>query len=125
MIAEKFEAMVQLGIDNTRMKDFYDLLIISRTFILEGYNLQTAIRQTFTQRGTNIPVASPLALTEEFACNPNKTKQWKQFLNRNGLSAGSLSETVTQLRAFLLPLLLKDATPKRWQPGLGWTTSIG
>lgn len=58
---------MKLGIANTRMKDFYDLEILSRTFALEGKTLSEAIQNTFQKRGTDPPMESlPVAFTSEF-----------------------------------------------------------
>ncbi len=54
-IAEKFEAMIKLGILNSRMKDFYDIWLLSRQFDFDGTQLAEAIRLTFKQRGTSLP----------------------------------------------------------------------
>ena len=62
VVAEKFQAMVALGIANTRMKDFYDLLRLSETQEFDGETLAAAIRATFDRRGTAIPTERPLAL---------------------------------------------------------------
>jgi len=52
VVAEKFEAMVNLGLSNSRMKDFCDLLSLSREFAFEGNLLSDAIQKTFARRGT-------------------------------------------------------------------------
>ncbi len=57
VVAEKLEALVKLGIANTRMKDFYDLEILSRIFTFEGKTLAKAIQNTFQKRGTDLPIA--------------------------------------------------------------------
>jgi nucleotidyltransferase AbiEii toxin of type IV toxin-antitoxin system len=57
VVAEKLEALVKLGIANTRMKDFYDLEVLSRTFSFEGKTLAQAIQNTFQKRGTDLPMA--------------------------------------------------------------------
>jgi hypothetical protein len=62
VVAEKFEAMVKLGIANARMKDFYDLKVLSRMLPFDGKTLSEAIRKTFRNRGTAIPASgTPLA----------------------------------------------------------------
>ncbi len=66
VIAEKFEAMVLLGIGNTRMKDFYDLWYLSQHFTFEGNLFCSAIAATFERRRTPLPTHTPLALTSEF-----------------------------------------------------------
>ena len=56
-IAEKLEAMVKLGVLNSRMKDFYDIWLLSRQFDFDGANLAEAIRLTFERRDTSVPMA--------------------------------------------------------------------
>lgn len=70
-IAEKFQAMVKLGILNSRMKDFYDLWLLSRQFDFDGRVLATAIRKTFENRKTDIPI-QPTVLQDSFAKDPGK-----------------------------------------------------
>jgi hypothetical protein len=65
VVAEKFEAMVQLGMTNSRMKDYFDLWFMSRHFEFEGPTLAAAVRATFERRGTLVPGRSPIALTME------------------------------------------------------------
>ncbi len=71
VVAEKFEAMVKLGIANTRMKDFHDIWFVARRFEFDGPTLRKAIDATFARRQTNLP---PLleALTAAFADDPSK-----------------------------------------------------
>src|SRR5260221_14742187 len=80
VVAEKFEAMVQLGIANSRMKDFFDLRFLARTFEFEGALLTKAISATFTRRATSIPIDEPVAFTETFTEDPQKKAQWTGFL---------------------------------------------
>jgi len=51
-VAEKFQALVTLGMANTRMKDFYDLWMLARSFEFDGDRLASAIGATFEQRRT-------------------------------------------------------------------------
>jgi len=80
VVAEKFEAIVKLGIANTRMKDFYDLQVHSRTLAFDGKTLSEAIRKTFRTRGTELPTEGmPLAFTPEFYDDESKRRQWTAF----------------------------------------------
>jgi len=54
-IAEKFEAMIKLGSLNSRIKDFYDIWLLSRQFEFDPATLTEAIRLTLNQRGTALP----------------------------------------------------------------------
>jgi hypothetical protein len=66
VVAEKFQAMVMLGIANSRMQDFYDLWVLARQFEFEGQLLSQAIRATFARRRTAVPATVPVALSSEF-----------------------------------------------------------
>lgn len=127
VVAEKLHAMVVLGIANSRMKDFYDLHVLSRRFEFEGTILVKAIRATFKRRKTEIPTDEPLALTEEFAQDRTKAVQWSAFIKKSGLAhnALDLAEVISDLRRFLL-FPLKAASghapvPVRWEAGGPWS----
>lgn len=110
VIAEKLEAIVSLGLPNSRMKDFYDLWVLLRKFTLEDAAIARAIHETFERRGTPIPSEVPLGLTAEFARDPAKEKQWTAFLRRSGLDeTPPLHPVIDALRERLLPLLAYPA----------------
>ena len=106
VVAEKLEALVSLGMQNSRMKDFYDLWIIGRQFSFEAPTLVRAVRATFERRGTNLPRNAPIGLSEEFVTDEQKITQWNAFMARNQLteSRTDLSEVIGELRRFLLPV---------------------
>lgn len=108
VVAEKFQAMVNLGIGNSRLKDFYDIWFLAQRFSFEGLILCDAIKATFTRRKTPLPREEPLALTSEFYENPVKQKQWKGFLNKSQLrvECETLSSTVESIKHFILPVCL-------------------
>jgi Nucleotidyl transferase AbiEii toxin, Type IV TA system len=101
VIAEKFHAMVVLGINNSRMKDFFDLAVIARTSEIDGATLVDALCATFARRGTLMPLSTPIALTREFAVDLAKGKQWAGFTNKAQLPPCELAEIVATLAAFL------------------------
>ena len=126
VVAEKVEAIVKLGLANTRMKDFYDLLVLSRTFPFDGDRVREAMAATFERRGTTISTEPPVALTDRFAADDSKGKQWKAFVKRSGLEkrVGELHETISELSAFVLPPLVAagNATTfvATWGPAGPW-----
>src|ERR1700730_8898360 len=84
VVAEKLEALVKLGIANTRMKDFYDLEVLSRAFAFEGKTLAQAIQNTVQKRRTDLPMEGlPVAFTSEFYDDVNKKRQWIAFCAKN------------------------------------------
>lgn len=84
IIAEKFEAMIDLAQINSRMKDFYDVYRLLRGEKYEEVMLRQAIINTFTWRQTVAQLAHPL-FTDEFATDQRRTGQWKAFLRKSGL----------------------------------------
>jgi predicted nucleotidyltransferase component of viral defense system len=124
VVAEKFEAMVKLGVANSRMKDFYDLWVLAQRFEFDSATLAAAIQATFKTRRTTLP-ASPLALQADFYELPAKQTQWRAFLRKSGLKAESSLEGIIEvIREFVMPVLdgiLKgNAEKKLWQPGGPW-----
>lgn len=103
VIAEKFQAMVALGRANSRMKDLYDIWVLSRTHEFKGDNLPRAIAATFGRRQTEIPSAPPDALTAAFAEDPAKIQQWVSFVDDVAFQPGALADVIRDLSAFLMP----------------------
>src|SRR6185437_13849890 len=91
-IAEKLQALVQLRMLNSRMKDYYDLWLLSRHPELNVATLREAIQRTFLNRNTAIE-ASPVGLSTEFCNDAGKQTQWRAFLKRS-----NLTETPQSLR---------------------------
>lgn len=126
VVAEKLEAMVQLGMANSRMKDFFDLAVLGRSFAFAGPVLRDAIVATFRRRGTAVPTDLPIALGDAFAKDGAKLAQWKAFVGRNGLEARArdLGQVIGELARFLGPPLLAAAKGEsfewRWEPAGPW-----
>jgi len=128
VVAEKFQAMVLLGLVNTRMKDFFDVWALARTFDFDGEVLRRSLKATFERRATKLPLAAPLALTPEFYQEQTKQSQWNAFLKRSQLTeqAAPLDEVVALLQDFLMPPTLAamkgDSFELRWNYTAGWQT---
>jgi Nucleotidyl transferase AbiEii toxin, Type IV TA system len=82
VIAEKFQAMVMLGRANSRMKDYYNIWILSRTHAFVGDRLARAIAATFTRRDTEIPIDPPDGLAAAFAEDPAKASPMGRICQR-------------------------------------------
>jgi hypothetical protein len=127
VVAEKFEAMVKLGIANTRMKDFHDLNSLASLFPFASSSLSEAIRRTFERRKTPLPQeALPTALTAEFYNDATKQKQWEAFVSKNKLYIApiTLQEVTDSIQAFVIPVLPSPASENapdlKWEPGGPW-----
>ena len=103
VVAEKFQAMVDLGKANSRMKDYYDVWIISQAFEVDRSRLAAAISATFARRNTAIPDAVPDGLSRAFAEDAVKRQQWETFKRDLAGDPGSLGDVVGVLEAFLMP----------------------
>lgn len=102
VIAEKFQAMVALGRANSRMKDFYDIWMLSKTFTFAEDRLARAISATFSRRQTRIPSETPDALTSEFANDPLKQRQWAAFAVDLDGAPKQLQTVISDLASFLM-----------------------
>lgn len=128
VVSEKLEAIVTLGMPNSRMKDFYDVWAISKIFPFEGSTLARAIKRTFGRRKTPIPETIPHALSEEFGGDRDKMTQWTAFLKRNGLTEQEtdLASVISELRTFLIPPLVAAGTGESlrqlWPQGGPWSS---
>lgn len=122
-VAEKLEAMVKLGQLNSRMKDFYDIWMLSKNFVFDGPSLASAIRLTFERRGTPVPEK-----IEAFSGSFVKVKQaqWTAFRRRLGQEnvSASLSEIIAEVDRFLSPIITAIVTgksiPRTWMPSGPW-----
>ncbi len=126
MIAEKFQAIVELGMDNSRMKDYFDLNYLATTQSFDGPVLAQAIQATFARRKTQLPEETPVGLLPAFGEDTVKQTQWRAFARKLQMAEGmlSLNEVIDGLQAFLISpveaLLRKDSFNKSWTPSGPW-----
>lgn len=128
VVAEKYQAIVKLGMPNSRMKDFYDLWTLAENFEFAGDGLAKAIGATFQRRETDPPSGPPIGLTLSFADNSNKQKQWSAFLGRTAVASGTrlqLRDVVARIWEFVGPptqsLRSSEELAQTWRAGHGWT----
>lgn len=128
VISEKFFAMVSLGLVNSRLKDYFDIYKLAKTFEFDGALLSNAIRATFDRRGTTVPDVALPGLDAEFCESKTKQEQWQAFVDRAGLSSVDidLAEIVGFLRTFLLPPMQSayrnESFAAKWSSVTGWVT---
>ena len=129
-IAEKFESMVQLGIRNSRMKDFYDIRALSETFAFDGAELREAVSCCFNRRGTPFSPETPEALTAAFYSNPGQRDYWRTYGQDGSLlnpPPTAFEEVGIRIQSFLAPvfasILAGDSFVSRWPAGGPWGTA--
>ncbi|MFA6635479.1 MAG: nucleotidyl transferase AbiEii/AbiGii toxin family protein [Candidatus Omnitrophota bacterium] len=126
VISEKFEAMIKLGLLNSRMKDFYDIWLMTRQFEFKGANIAIAIKKTFNNRKTDIPKKKPLFADEIYDEKSDRQMLWSAFLKKGDMqhTPKTLSETAKTIERFLLePILALNgnvAFDKTWKSPKGW-----
>ena len=106
VIAEKFQAVVALGIANSRMKDFYDLWTLPMAVTIHSGELAEAIRGTFARRDTDVPKARPVGLSEMFSSDPAKMAQWKAYSSGTALDGKPFVEVTTEIWDWIAPACL-------------------
>lgn len=121
VVAEKFQAIVQLGTANTRVKDYLDLYNLARRYEFDGATLGQAVRRTFERRATNLPSDPPLGLTATYFGNPDRGRQWTALLGRAGAPAQpvALAEAGELISALVLPTL-QAGFKGAWRPSGPW-----
>jgi hypothetical protein len=87
------------------MKDYLDLSVMLERETLDAETLARAISATFARRGTVLPNAQPVGLSDEFAGDPSRQAMWLAFLGKNELRPEPLSVVVERLRTALMPVL--------------------
>ncbi len=105
VIAEKFHAMVTLGMANSRIKDYVDIFHLSQSFKFERLRIAEAVLATFASRQTKIPIDTPPALSEAFVQNPMKVKQWEEFKHKSVFfNLGTFANVVKTIEKFVMPV---------------------
>ncbi len=113
-IAEKFDAILQRFELTGRMKDFYDIYYLARTFDFDGARLQTAIFETLQRRGTpyNRDSFKRIAALAE---DEDMQKRWKYFLKNIKDDALEFTVVIDELRDFLEPVFEAIVNEDEWQ----------
>ena len=126
VVAEKFEAMVKLGLLNSRMKDFYDIWLMTRQMNFDGRKLASAIKATFENRETPLPAKAPLFAGEIYDEKSHSETMWKAFLRRKQIKNGpeSLAQAAQSIEVFLLEpvkaITAGKVSSKKWHAPGPW-----
>lgn len=122
-IAEKYDAIVLRMEQTSRMKDFFDIYTLSKSFPFNGSILQQALRQTMENRATRHD-ADTFPHVEKMALMPDMHKKWEFFNRSIGAAAMPFDEVMQQLCRFLKPVVTSldkgDSFALAWTPERGW-----
>jgi len=125
-IAEKLETIARRGLLNSRLKDYFDILVLSTHVSFDLRSLAGAIRNTFERRETQIPTTLPEGLTQAYVKEPGRTLQWRSFLKKSGVAdvPGELEFVVESIAMFLEPAIraarVEETEQLRWPCGGPW-----
>lgn len=106
VVAEKFQAMIELSENNSRMKDFYDLYTLLYNNTLDSDMLEKAIHATLKNRGTVYEGNHPL-FRDDFPKNPRFQMLWKSFIKKIGKTEPDFETSVSLIKERLFPYLEK------------------
>lgn len=126
VVAEKYQAMVHLGLGNCRMNDYYDVWVLANQFDFDGNILAEAIARTFKRRTTTLPAEVPKGLSKEFKRDVPKTNQWRAFVRKGMLAHNQLAleDVCDFIVEFLLPptmaIARHDGFNKFWSAPGPW-----
>ena len=126
VVSEKFEAMVNLGALNSRMKDFYDLWLMLRCFNFDGAKLAEALKRTFKHRKTSLPKDKPLFAEEIFNEQSDRQILWQAFLKKEDIKHApkQLSNIAKEIEKFLIcplnAIKKSEAFNKKWKATGPW-----
>ncbi len=105
VVAEKFQVMLHRGMFNSRLRDYFDIWLLSRSFSFDGARLAEAIKKTCTHRDTPI-LERPVGLSAGFAAEVARRTQWRAFLRKSKLedAPSELATLVEEVGKFLGPI---------------------
>lgn len=110
VVAEKLDAIISLGMANSRLKDYFDLWVLLQHSDLDSTVLRDAVLATVKRRSTRMPLRLPIGLTEEFSNDVRKNIQWQTFVNKNQIPPVALSTVVEEIRNHLHFLFPGDSS---------------
>lgn len=126
-VAEKFEAMVKLDTQNSRMKDFHDMWALSEAFPFDGPTLQRAIAACFERRRTRWTDGAPSVLTTAFYRMPEFAKRWRDYLAAGATRVPPpaqfevVGERIVQFLGPIRNAIVREELHERtWSPGDSW-----
>jgi Nucleotidyl transferase AbiEii toxin, Type IV TA system len=124
VVTEKFAALVEIGVDTTRMKDVYDLHVILGREAFAAAVLGEALRRSFAARGTPM-LRVPAILSDTFVQDQLLAARWEQYKRRTGVQAPSFRDVMAEVSAFFGPVLLQQQNGGEWNPQVQKWSSAG
>jgi predicted nucleotidyltransferase component of viral defense system len=82
VLAEKFESVISRGVTNTRMRDFYDIYILTTTQQFDAATFRMALEKTAANRKTSKQVSDAKTVIERISGNKVLTDLWGRYQSK-------------------------------------------
>lgn len=102
VLAEKLETVIARGITNTRMRDFYDIYVLTKTHSFDKKIFRSALEKTSENRNTALQMAEADDIIETIEKNSLMVDLWKRYQKKYSYAADiswqMVMDSVRQLR---------------------------
>ena len=107
VLAEKIETIIARNITNTRMRDFYDIHVLLKSYTDQiNYKiLKLAFNATSTKRGTKKLMINAESVFDELANDADMIKLWKRYQDNNNYANELLwADVVNSVKSLYLKI---------------------
>jgi hypothetical protein len=87
VLAEKFETVVTRSVTNTRMRDFYDIYILTTTQQFNSDTFKAALQKTVEKRGTSKQMGDMADAIQAVADSPIMLDLWQRYQKKYSYAA--------------------------------------
>jgi hypothetical protein len=103
ILAEKFETIITCGVINTRMRDFYDIHILTTTQAFAADVFRAALRNTAEKRGTVGQIRNMRDTIAMLSENGVMADRWVKYSKKYSYAAGiTWQAAIDSVKALIL-----------------------
>ena len=95
ILAEKFETIITRSTANTRMRDFYDIYILTVSHPFDPEIFRTALQNTAERRGTSAQMTEMDAIMHTVAGSPQMHDLWRRYQSKYSYATNVTWEMAT------------------------------
>ncbi len=95
VLAEKFETVITRGVANTRMRDFYDIYILTTTQVIDDTIFRAALKKTVEKRNTVQQMTVLDEVVQTVAASTVMASQWQRYQKKYSYAADITWEMAT------------------------------
>jgi len=99
MLAEKYESIIVRDLTNTRMRDFYDIYVLTSTQRIDTAVFRAALDKTATKRKTTDQMTEAGIIIDRLASSQIMSNLWSRYQNNYSYASGvTWDEAISALR---------------------------